>query len=93
MNETVKQYLELTAEVKRLEKLIDGIKAEWISTNGVETDDYLVVIKRSIRESVAAKGAFAEKFGENFLKENDLLRMSEVKTVVVQERATHAKAV
>jgi len=93
MNEQVKQYLELVEQMKTIEKRIDAIKGEWLATNGVETEDYLVVIRRSLRESVAGKGAFAEKFGENFLKENDLLRLSEVKTVVVQERATHAKAV
>ena len=93
MNEQVKTYLELTAEIKRLEKQVDAIKAEWIASNGVETPDYFVIIKRSVRESVAGKGVFSEKFGENWLKENDLIKLSEVKTVVVQDKATHAKAV
>jgi|LakMenE18May11ns_1017448.scaffolds.fasta_scaffold9959586_23 hypothetical protein len=87
-NEKCEAYLNISERIKKLEKQLSELRSEFIASNGGESTDFLVSIRHSVRESVAAKTEFVAKFGPDFLKENGLLKVSEVKTVSVTDKST-----
>ncbi len=90
-NKKVKKYLSLTNRIKLLEKQREELRRGFIATNGGESSDFIVVIQRTIREGVAGKTVFVDRFGEHWLKENNLLTLSEVNTVVVKDKSESLK--
>jgi hypothetical protein len=85
-NEMIEKYEALQAEAKRIEKELDAMKKEFISSNGGESDDHLIVIKDNFRESVASKADFEKKFGASWLKDNGMLKLSAFNTVVISRK-------
>ena len=85
-NKKIERYLELLDAVKTMEKEIAEMKNEFISNEGGESDDHLIVIKDNFRESVASKADFEKKFGASWLKENGLLKLSAFNTVVISRK-------
>lgn len=85
-NKKIERYLELLDAVKAMEKEIAEMKNEFISSEGGESDDHLIVIKDNFRESVASKADFEKKFGASWLKDNGLLKLSAFNTVVVSRK-------
>lgn len=85
-NNLIKRFETLKEQAKQIEKEMAEIKNMFIQSNGGESAEYTVFIKDCIRESVCSKDIFAVKFGQDWLKANDLLTVSNYKTVNVIKR-------
>lgn len=85
-NEKIKRYETLLEQVKQFEKEISVLKAEFIATNGGESEDFTITIKDNFREIVAGKKDFEQKMGPEWLKENGLIKISAFNTVIVTRK-------
>lgn len=86
----IQEYQSKLDQVKKLEKEIDAIKKEFIESEGGESESFLIVLKDNYREIVASKSVFEERLGADFLKKNDLLKISVFQTVVVSLKTKKA---
>lgn len=82
-NNLIKRFETLKEQAKQIEKEMSEIKNMFIQSNGGESAEYQVFIKDNTRESVCSKSVFELKFGNDWLKSNDLLTVSNFKTVNV----------
>jgi len=88
----IERYNELTTIVKNATKELDALKAQFLSTNGGETETHLIVIKESLREIIANRKEFENKFGQSFLNDNGLIRSTIVRQVVVTAKSMESIA-
>lgn len=84
--EVIERYEYLQQLAKQTEKELNELKSQFISSNGGESDDHLIVIKDNFRESVASKADFEKKLGASWLKDNGLLKLSAFNTVVISRK-------
>ena len=85
--ELINRYEELQNIVKQADKELARLKADFIASNGGESETHLVVIRDNFREILVSKDVFATKFGEDFLKENELTKISAFNTIVIARKA------
>lgn len=85
-NEVIERYESLLEQVKVIDRELAELKAQFIASNGGESDSHVVVIKDNFRELVAGKGEFEKKFGATWLRDNGLLKVSAFNTVVIARK-------
>lgn len=85
-NEVVARFESLQEQAKKIEKELSELKKQFIESNGGESDDHVITIKDNFRELVASKAEFEKQFGPNWLKENNLLKLSAFNTVVITRK-------
>jgi hypothetical protein len=86
----IAEYQSKLDAMKKLEKEIDAIKKEFFESQGGESESFMVTLKDNYRESVASKAVFEEKFGADFLRKNDLLKLSVFQTVIISMKNKQA---
>lgn len=85
-NEVIARFEALQSQAKLIEKELNELKKQFIESNGGESDDHVITIKDNFREIVASKADFEKKFGADWLKENNLLKLSAFNTVVITRK-------
>lgn len=90
--EVIERYEFLQDQAKKIEKEIAEFKKQFIESNGGESEEHTITIKDNFREIVAGKAEFEKRFGADWLKENNLLKLSAFNTVVITRKIA-AKAI
>jgi hypothetical protein len=85
-NKKLKKYISLQTRLKALESQIATLRKEFIEQGAGESRDFVVSILFGVREYIVGKKEFETKFGESFLKDNGLVRLTNTTTVNVTEK-------
>jgi hypothetical protein len=85
--EVIERYENLLEQAKMIDREISELKAQFIASNGGESDSHLIAIKDNFREIVAGKSEFEKKFGATWLRDNGLLKVSAFNTVVIARKS------
>ena len=85
-NKKLEKYLKVSEKIKKLEKEREALRQEFILKGAGESRDFIVSVLHGVREFVAGKAEFETKFGESFLKDNGLLKLTNTTTVSVVEK-------
>ncbi len=87
VEQLLKELIALEKDVKPKLKRIDDIKTMCRNTGSFSTENYVCVVKESVRQAMVSLAKATELIGMEFIQKNNLVTYSKVLTVSVSEKS------